>query len=56
MERNYQKEYKKDLERDTFLRLRLHKEDAEKFKTKLAKENKTMSEFLKSKIKEYIDE
>lgn len=52
--RDYRKEYKKDMERDTFIRIRLHKEDAEKFKEKLESEHKTISEFLKEKINEYL--
>lgn len=55
MNRDYNKEYFRDKERDTIIRFRLHNEKAEQFKKKLAKENKTMSEFLKEQINKYLE-
>ena len=54
--RNYGREYEKDKARDTFIQFRIHKDKAERFKEKLRKENKTMSEFIKEKIDEYLDD
>ena len=54
--RNYSKEWEKEKERIALIRFKVEKEKAEKFKKKLEKENKTMSEFLKEKIDEYLDD
>lgn len=53
--RNYSKEWEREKERITLIRFKVEKEKAEKFKRKLKKENKTMSEFLKEKIDEYLE-
>ena len=54
--RDYSREYARDIDRDIVLRLRVHKEDAEKFKEKAQKEGKTYSEILRECIDNYINE
>ena len=52
--RDYDREYELTKKRDVFIQFRIHKDEAQKFKEKLEKDGKTMSEFLKEKIDEYI--
>lgn len=54
--RDYNKEYARDCERDTIIKLRVHKEEAEKFKAKAQKEGKTYSEILREQIEKYVNE
>lgn len=56
MARDYSKEYARDLERDVILRLRVHKDIAEKFKEKAQKEGKSYSEILRKQIEDFVKE
>ena len=53
--RDYSREWELEKKRISLIRLKLEKEKAEKFKGKLQKEGKTMSEFLKEKIDEFLE-
>lgn len=54
--RDYKREYETTKKRDSLIQFRIHKDEDKKFREKLEKEGKTISEFLKEKINEYINE
>lgn len=54
--RDYGKEYEKEKENIVRVTIKLHKDEAERFKNKLKKDNLTMSEFLKKFVNDYINE
>lgn len=54
-QRDYRKENVRNAEINDMIRFKLDKETSKKFKTKLAEEGKTISEFLKNCVNEYIN-
>lgn len=55
-QRDYRKENVRNAEINDMIRFKLDKETSKKFKSKLAEEGKTISEFLKSCVNEYLNE
>ena len=53
--RDYSREWELEKKRISLIRLKLEKEKAEKFREKLQKEGKNVSEFLKEKIDEFLE-
>ena len=54
MARDYKSEYERQKEKYLLLRVWLKREIAEKFKSKLQKENKKVSDFFREDVEEYL--
>ena len=52
--RDYSKEWEKEKERVTVVRAKVDKEKAKKFKERIEKDVKNISEFINEKIDEYL--
>ena len=52
--RDYSKEWEKEKERVTVVRAKVDKEKAKKFKERIEKDGKNISEFINEKIDEYL--